>query len=254
MIEANTPTALTNDTPDSLGYNQQLTVDQFKEALPKALQSRVSVEVMHGINNLLSNPTTREHFRDNLISYTGVLQSGRFKITSYVDAVKYVSYKLMGDTNQVAWGKTFPNRLTTLINEGADDKTISAHVAAYNKSKLVNAIWEQTLIPSYVLNADLFQKALNVQADLMITARSEKVRADAANSLLSHLKQPEVAKIELDINTKEDQTISDLRASTLELVKQQQQMIKDRSMSAKDIAHSKLVIDGTTGKALEQVD
>jgi len=35
--------------------------------------------------------------------------------------------------------------LTTLVAEGADDKTISAHMAADNKNKPVNAIWEQTL-------------------------------------------------------------------------------------------------------------
>jgi hypothetical protein len=34
----------------------------------------------------------------------------------------------------------------------------------------------QTLVPSYVLNADLYQKALNTSAELMISAKSEKVR------------------------------------------------------------------------------
>ena len=102
---------------------------------------------------------------------------------------------------------------------------------------------EQTLIPSYVLNQDLYQKALNVQAELMLTAKSEKVRSDAANSLLTQLKMPEVNKVQLDVNVKEDGSIAALRESTLELVRQQRLMVEAGAMNAQEVAHSKLVID-----------
>ena len=249
MIEANMDkAALTADDP--VGSTEQLTVDQFKQALPKQLHNRVTSEVMKGINVVLANPEAREQFRENLLSYTNVLQAGRFKINNYVDAVKYVSFKLLGNTNRASWGKTFPNRLQTLIIEGCDEKAISAHVAAYNANKLVNKIWEQTLIPSYVLNADLFQKALNTQAELMVTANSEKVRTDAANSILNHLKQPEVAKIKLDIAVTEDQSIKELREATLELAAMQRKMIESGVMSAKEVAHSKIIVDGKTGTVI----
>ena len=249
MIEANMDkTALTADEPT--GSTEQLTVDQFRQALPSTLQNRVTVDVMKGINTILADPKIREQFRENLLSYTNVLQAGRFKINNYVDAVKYVSFKLLGNTNRESWGKTFPNRLQTLIIEGCDEKAISSHVAAYNKNMLVNKIWEQTLIPSYVLNADIFQKAINTQAELMITANSEKVRTDAANSLLNHLKQPEVAKIQLDMTVTEDKSIQELRETTLELAAMQRKMIESKIMSAKEVAHSKIIIDGKTGKTI----
>lgn len=116
-------------------------------------------------------------------------------------------------------------------------------MTAYNKSKLVNLIFEQTLIPSYVLNQDLYQKALNVQAELMISAKSEKVRCDAANSLLSHLKMPETQKVELNLGIKEDSSIAALRQATMELVRQQRLMVEAGAMNAQEVAHSKVVVD-----------
>jgi len=77
---------------------------------------------------------------------------------------------------------------------------------------------------------------------LMTTANSEKVRSDAANSLLTHLKAPEVKKIELDVGIKQDKTIEELRATTLDLVKQQREMLSGGTANAKQIAHSKLSI------------
>ena len=103
---------------------------------------------------------------------------------------------------------------------------------------------EQTLIPSYVLNQDLYQKALNVQAELMVSAKSEKVRSDAANSLLTHLKMPETQKVELEIGVKEDSAINALRATTMELARQQRMMLEAGAMNAQEVAHSRLVIEG----------
>ena len=162
------------------------------------------------INGLITDPKLRENYRENLLSYTSVLADGKYKIGDYINAVKYVSYKLLGSSNIEAYSKTFPDRFQRLVQEGADDKTISSYSTAYNKNKLVNLIFEQTLVPSHILNADLYQKALNVQAQLMISAASEKVRSDAANSLLTHLKMPETTKIELDVGIKVDKSIEDL--------------------------------------------
>ena len=77
----------------------------------------------------------------------------------------------------------------------------------------------------------------------MTTAKSEKVRCDAANSLLTHLKMPETQKVELDLNIKEDSSIAALRATTLELARQQRLMVESGAMNAQEVAHGKLVID-----------
>lgn len=162
----------------------------------------------------------------------------------HISAVKYVSHKLMGATNIEAYSKTFPDKMQRFAAHGVAAKDIASYVTAYNKSKLVNLIFEQTLIPSYVLNQDLYQKALNVQAELMVSANSEKVRCDAANSLLAHLKMPETQKVELEIGVKEDSAIAALRATTMELARQQRLMLEAGAMNAQEVAHSRLVIEG----------
>ena len=222
-----------------------LTLDQFKLALPDKVKKSINQELIDQINNTLSDPEMFESYRDNLISYTKVMADGKFKVTSYVDAVRYVSFKLMGCTNIEAYTKTFPDKYQRFVQQGVSAKDIASYVTAYNKSKLVNLIFEQTLIPSHVLNQDLYQRALNVQADLMINAKSEKVRCDAANSLLTQLKAPEVKKVELDIGVKEDSSIAALRATTMELARQQRLMVESGAMNAQEIAHGKLIIEGT---------
>ena len=77
----------------------------------------------------------------------------------------------------------------------------------------------------------------------MLTAKSEKVRSDAANSLLTHLKRPETTKIELDIGVKEDSMLAQIRAQTAELAKLQQQHIASGQATAKEVAEQKLVVD-----------
>lgn len=222
----------------------QLTVEQFKQALPDKVKKSVNQELIDQINTTLGDPEMYESYRDNLVSYTSVMSDGRFKISNYIEAVKYVSHKLMGCTNIDAYIKTFPDKYQRFVTQGVAAKDIASYVTAYNKSKLVNLIFEQTLIPSYVLNQDLYQKALNVQAELMVTSHSDKVRCDAANSLLTHLKMPETQKIELEIGVKEDSSIAALRQTTLELARQQRLMLESGAMNAQEIAHSKIqVID-----------
>jgi len=218
-----------------------LTVDQFKMALPDKVKKSINQELIDQINTTLSDPEMYESYRDNLLSYTKVMADGRFKVQEYVNAVKYVSHKLMGATNIEAYSKTFPDKITRFAAQGVTAKDIASYVTAYNKSKLVNLIFEQTLIPSYVLNQDLYQKALNVQAELMVTARSEKVRSDAANSLLSHLKMPETQKVELDVKVKEDGSIGALRQATLELARAQRLAMEAGQVTAQDVAHSRVI-------------
>lgn len=223
------------------------TIEQFKNALPPTLKKSVNPELITKINATLNDPDMFETYRENLLGYTRVMKEGKFKLSNYIDAVKYVSHKIAGSTNIDAFSITFPTKIQSWVARGISDKDIASYVSAYNKSKLVNLIYEQTLIPTHILNADLFQKALNVQADLMITAASEKVRTDAANSLLNHLKRPETQKMELQVNTQEDSSIAELRRTTLELAKMQQEMIEKGQMTAQEVAHSKVI----TGEVIE---
>lgn len=218
-----------------------MTSEQFKSALPLQLRNAVTPEVMQAVNQTLSCPESMELFKENLLSYASVLVEGRFKMTNYINAIKYVSFKLLGSTNISAYTKTFPDKVAGFKARGVTDKDISSYVSAYHKSKLVNLIMEQTLIPVHVLNAPLYQQAINTQASLMLYAKSEKVRCDAADSLMKQLKPPETKKVELDIGLQTDRTLDTLRATTMELVAQQKKLIR-QGTPIKEIAEGALII------------
>ena len=223
--------------------SELLTQEQFLRVLPKKMKGTINVALIDNINKTIQDPILRESYRDNLLSYTKVMADGKFKIQQYLDAVRYVSFKLFGSSNIEAYTKTFPERYQRFCDQDVSAKDISSYVAAYNKTKLVNLIYAETLIPTHILNADLYQRALNRQAVLMDDETvSDKVRSDAANSLLTHLKIPEAQKVELDITVKEDSAIADLRATTQKLVAAQAIAISSGAASAQEIAHSKLEV------------
>lgn len=218
-----------------------LTVDVLKKSLPSKYKRNVNDDLLEHINTILDHPELYDDYRNNFLTYISVIQDGKYKLDDYLNAIKYCTHKLMGESNIDSFVKTFPNRYQSMITKGYTAKEMSAHVAMYNKNKLVNTILEQSMIPTWVLNQDLYQKAINVQADLMLNAMSEKVRSDAANSLLVHLKPPEVKKVELDVGIKQNDEIEALRNITAELASQQRRMIEAGVITAKQNAETKLI-------------
>lgn len=218
-----------------------LTTEQFKQVVPNQFKACVSQELIDQINQTLADPDMYETYRDNLLGYAHVMREGKFKMQDYINAIKYCSHKIMGASNIDAYVKTFPDKYQAMLSAGKNAKDISSFVTSYNKNKLVNLILEQSMIPSWVLNQDMYQKALNHQLFLMLNAKSEKVQSDAANSILVHLKPPEVTKVELDIGLKKDSAMDDLKQNLAELALMQKQFISAGVTQVKDLAQQKLV-------------
>ncbi len=218
-----------------------LSIEVLKKALPTKLKNRVNQELLDKIESTLQDPQMYEIYRENFLTYSSVLNDGKFKMDEYLNAVKYCTHKLMGKSNIESYTKTFPDRYNQMLLNGYGQKEIASFVAVYNKGKMVNAILEQSIIPSWIINQDLHQKAINVLAELMINANSEKVRADSANSLLVHLKPPEVKKVELDIGVKANKEIDDMKTLLAELSAKQLAMMNSGVVDVTDVANTKIV-------------
>lgn len=229
---------------DNNVHKETLTMDEFKDCLPIQMKRNVNTDLMSKVNDLLEHDDQREAFRSNIIGMSHVLKEGKFKLESYVNAVRYIGFTMMGNTNQASYALTFPSKVKEWDARGKTAKDISSAVAIYNKSKLVNLVREAALIPAHIYNADVYQQAINKQAEIMNNSdASFKVQSDAANSLLTHLKRPEAQKVELDIGVKEDSAIANLRNTTAKLVEQQRAMIANGGMSAKEAAEQEVVIN-----------
>lgn len=219
-----------------------LTEEEFKRALPAKLQSQANQQTLDTINQILVEPEMADYYRENFITYSHILQEGKFSMEAYVNAIKYCSYKIAGLSNKDAYIKTFPGRYKAHLAKGTSDKAIDSYIHAYNKTKLVTSILEQAYIPSWLLNQDAYQRAINVQLDLMQNADSEKVRSDAANSILNHLKPPENNKIELDIGLSgAKDTLNDLRKTMKDLASMQRSQIASGNVDARTVAESRII-------------
>lgn len=219
----------------------KITLEELKEIMPRKRKHLATESLVKELNGLIADPEIRYQFKENLLGYSNILREPRITVTNYVHAVKYVSFKMLGYTNQESWIRTFPKRYEKLMKKGMSADYVRSLVSQYNRGKVVNQIMEQSLVPTWVLNQDVFQQAINTQAELMMTAKSEKVRSDAANSLLTHLKQPETTKVSLDVQVKEDDSIKELREATLDLVNKQRAAISAKVIDADAAARQKII-------------
>lgn len=220
----------------------EITLDLLKQALPRAHRNMATPDLVERFNQAASGEMA-DTLRENFLGYMDVLQDGKFKIEDYLNAVKYCSYKIMGKSNRTAYSLVFPDRFTRLMADPTLNAEIDSYVTAYNKGKLVNLIMGQSMVPTHVLNQDMFQKALNVQMELALTAQSEMVRSQAANSILTILKVPETAKVKIDVNVKNDNSIEALQEMMVRVATEQQALIA-AGVPLKAIASASLAIEG----------
>ena len=219
----------------------QITKELLTQNIPAKLKHNINDQFLDTINDLVDDPLIREDFQENLISYTNVLAEGQYSLKDYLNAVHYVTHRMMGCGVTQAYSKTFPDRYQKLVDRGASSKDISSFSTAYNKNKLVNLIVEQTMIPTHILNVDTHQRAINKLAEIMGNDDvSFRVQVDAATGLLTHLKSPEVSKVQVDVTVKDD-SINELKEVTLALAKQQKELLESGVMNTKEIAESSII-------------
>lgn len=215
-----------------------LTLDQVKSALPPGNRNNVTQDMVNQLNALSKDPEEARYIRENFMSFSQVRMEGKFRLGDYVQAVMYVSYKVMGKTNHDAYKLTFPDRYAAMVAAGKPQKDIASMITAYNKGALVTKVMERAIIPTWILNQDMFQAALQTQFEIMtdpdINPRDRKA---AANSLLTHLKKPEVHKSELKIDIAVNDGMAALEDSLRRMSQTQLSLIEhDPNITAGDIA------------------
>lgn len=214
-----------------------LTLQEVQDTLPAGQKGHITQDMVNQLNALSKDPEEARYIRENFVTFSQVLSEGRFKLGDYVRAVMYVSHKVMGKSNLDAYKSTFPDRYKQMISDGRSGKDIASYVAAYNKGKLVNLVYERAMIPTWVLNQDVFQSAINTQYEIMQNPQvSDKVRVEAANSLLTHLKKPESNKAELKVEVAMNDGMKALEQRLGEMAQMQLNTIEGKAMSVEDVA------------------
>jgi hypothetical protein len=215
-------------------------LEAFKKLVPKAQRSLITGNLLDKIAGSIKDPMVAETFKEGFVSWSSVLKNGKYSMSDYLNAVKYVSYKLLNMTNTDAYIAAFPERYERIKHKGSD--AVATYASMYNKNKLVNSIYEQTIVPSYIINAPMHQEALNTLARMMMDPDVRgMVKVKACEAILANTKAPEIIKNELVIGVDQQQTISDLREVTEQLANTLQSALKTGHKSLKEIAEDKLI-------------
>ena len=221
-----------------------LTLQEVQETLPISHRQNMTQAMVDQLNSLSADPEEARYIRENFITFSQVLQEGKFKVGDYVRAVMYVSHKVMGKSNLQAWKATFPERYQSQIDSGKEAKDIASLVTAYNKGMLVNKVMERAMVPSLILNQDMFQKALQTQYEIMTDVSViPRDRVAAANSLLVHLQKPVNNKAELKVEIAINDGMAALEANLAAMSRQQLYLIEnDPTITVEGIAATPLKV------------
>lgn len=207
----------------------------------------VSDEVMAMLRRGVDDKNLHEVIEENYYTYASILSSGRFSIEDYINAIKYVSIKLMGNSNVTAYRITFPERFARIVEQAKRTKSseksyVDGFVSSYNRSLLVTRILEQSLIPSYVLNAPLHQRAINELAQMIFDNNVKGMaRVKACEVLLNYTKPPETIKHQLDLTDSGIDTVSNLKAALTELSETIQRGMDKNVITLKQAAEGEFV-------------
>jgi hypothetical protein len=228
-----------------------LTVEMVQESVPKNLKGSVTQSFVDKLNKIDEDVNMAETMQENFVTCSSVLTEGKFKMEDYLNAVKFVSLLMAGLSKRDAWVRTFPDRHQELVAKGkSDQKTISSHVAMYASGQLVNKVTQQSLIPFHIINQDARQKALNKQVRLMMTAKSELVQMQAANSVLVHTTPPkEVVAAQVNVNVGTVSALKNLEGMLNQLAQRQHSAIESGTSTTRAIAASSMVVDAETEPA-----
>ena len=214
-----------------MNQEQQNKLDVFIGSLPKN-RRKLSDEALKELKYIIEEEP--ELFED-VISYTKVISEGKWSIKEYVNAVRYVTYQMMGYSNRQSYLKIFTDKIHM------DKDTLDKFVNKYNKGKLVLELQKIATVPMYLTHHNLLNKAVAKQAELMETAKSEMVQHLAAKELCSLLAPPEDNHMSIDVNIKKDTTVEDLEKTLLNLAEKQVELIGSGKSTNKEIAEMNII-------------
>lgn len=166
-------------------------IEELKETLPESMQRYATKAVLNQINDICEDSTKAAEIRKNVLTYSSILNEGKFKMRDYINAVAYVSFTAMGHTYEEAYALTFPERYSRLKKKGTTKKDFSAYVSGYRANKLVKLVAQQAMIPTWLLFGDVYQEAIQVQRGLMLDRSvSDMVRQKAAADIMDKFAPP----------------------------------------------------------------
>ena len=182
------------------------------------------------IKEIIDKGNLSEDEIENMITTTGkVLQEGRYKVSEYIKAVEYCSYKLQDDSQADAYRKTHPGRCA-----GKTRGAIQGKASLYDRTQLVQRVLGIVQVPMSLLFMSERYRAVGVLADKMVNAQYDKDQIAAADKLLQHTAPPEEIKVEHSAGMGMNDMLAGVQDSLDKLADVAQARMNAKTLDAKD--------------------
>lgn len=185
--------------------------EYLESSLPKGYSRYCSEEIVEKVREACEgcSEDLAGYIEENLVTYIRCVEGMKCRPEAYINAVKYCSMRLMGESIVESWKRTFPRRCERIGeecrgNEEFRDYKIKNNADYYNKTVLVTKIMGMSLVPSWIVNAQYYQEGINKLVEIIRdeSVRNGMVKVRACEALINATKKPEVIeqKIELGGN------------------------------------------------------
>ena len=208
-------------------HEARLNIEVLQAQLAPNQRHMITAETVEELQKFSDDPDYGEEFLACYGDHLNILgDNPKYTSVGYMSAVKFFSLIEQGNKITNAYTKVFPERLARRVARGQSKKDIRGEASRYNSTALVNEIRKVATQPVQLIHRHLLHKAILVQADLMMNARSELVRQKAGEVLIKELKPTEDAVISIDIKDGAQSAISALHDATEKLAIAELQTIK----------------------------
>lgn len=225
---------------------EKVTVEELKILYPVKVAGKVLEQAAEILNTATEDMdyVMAKEFRDNCLSFIDILKNSKSRVSfaDYVNACKFATFKLAGNTDVRAYALTFPDRIRRMERDKVPNSHLYQYASIYSKNKTVVEVMAKLVVPTHIMFQDIFHQAVKVQSELMLNDKiSPKVRSDAANSLMTHLKTPEVKQAELKVDVQGSGAIEQLAEALGSLSGKQSEMLREGRYSLKDIREATII-------------
>lgn len=217
--------------------------EQMQKFLPKNKKHLASDTMVQLLQDPLNTDNIQEFITENFISYTDLLKdTSAYGLKEYINAVRFASYRMLGDTWLDCYKKTFPDRYEQHLADGKSLDALRARADGFSRTKLVQTMLERGYVAPYILNQPLFQQALNTAANIMLNEKTPAMaRVQAAKTVLEYTKAPEVQKLQMDIGVKASDELNQLEETMNRFAQMIHQGIHTGVLNSKEAIESNII-------------
>lgn len=219
------------------------TKEQLQRLLPRNKKHLANENILALLRDPLDSSHISEFITDNFINYTDLLKdSTTYGLKDYINAIKFASFRMLGDTWVDCYKKTFPDRYDEHFADGKTLEALRARADGFSRTKLVQSILERGYIAPYLLNQPLFQQALNVAGKIMLDEKvSAMARVQAAKTVLEYTKAPEIQKLQMEVGIKASDDLMQLEDTMNKLADVVYTGIQNGKLTSKEVIESTII-------------